>query len=332
MERQAFRYNSDMRLRWDEAELTDESGRLVGRAFGASEISLPRTVEVRGDRLVWAYGGRRIHPREGLLDDFVDLTRNGEIEAASVESFARRRGVLAMCEHGLPATHNPSRVGVISDVSGSVAELPSRGGCAPLGWKDPLKSDRYIEQELWEPLAAWSRVSRRTRALLNIAAKLRSGTRGALEDWHLLLGGSEMFESWARHARPFATWDRIDDRLYGSRLGYERRELTRIVNDWLEIADVRPRLSWTSKGTGLPIEVRGMFGALAMQLVLTIARTSAIAICSGCGRSFLPKRKPVEGRRRYCDECREQGIPVRDAMADRRRREKEAAGGKTRKR
>ena len=79
-----------------------------------------------------------------------------------------------------------------------------------------------------------------------------------------------------------------------------------------------------------------LFGALTAQL-MSAAAGSGLAICSGCGNFFVPRRRrPAFGKRRYCPACGNHAA-LRDAAADyrRRRRDQDArpkrAAGRRRK-
>ena len=63
-----------------------------------------------------------------------------------------------------------------------------------------------------------------------------------------------------------------------------------------------------------------LFGALTVQL-MSAATGSAIAICSACGHSFVPRRRPAFGKRRYCRACG-RAAAVRDAVTDFRTRQR----------
>jgi len=327
---------------WEESGLVTEDGRLH-RSIRSNAIFVPDRIEAIGDRLIWNNGGkgRWTRPGPGLLEQFVDLTQEDAPAPRAIEAYARRWGVLEICEHALPRTHNPRRqpsIPRLAEDPGAAGWQPWQDGCYPLGYVPfgvaTPKGRTSPHYECWEPLRSWARVSRRARALLNIAARLHGGARGPVEDWHLLLGGDETIESWSSRRKQTELSDDHIRRYYGSRLNEERSRLSGQLNDWLELGNVRPVLTWAQQGPELRTWIHGLFGAIALQLVLAVARTEALAICSHCARSYLPKRKPVEGKRRYCDECRTNGIPMRDAMADRRaRKQEESAGvqrGKTR--
>ena len=114
------------------------------------------------------------------------------------------------------------------------------------------------------------------------------------------------------------------------------------VNGWLELGHVLPLFSWGGTGPALVtlgarvswfnresqaewlpnmplLQGTSLFGALAVQLLMAVSRTGGLAICSGCGAPYVPKRRPNPRRRRYCPQC---GLKAawRDAQAAQRRR------------
>jgi hypothetical protein len=63
------------------------------------------------------------------------------------------------------------------------------------------------------------------------------------------------------------------------------------------------------------------FGQLGVQLLQAIAQASTVAVCSGCGRTYHREgRRPQAGRRNYCPVCRREGVPVKMAKRDYRKR------------
>ena len=91
------------------------------------------------------------------------------------------------------------------------------------------------------------------------------------------------------------------------------RELLSKANYWLRFTGVSPCLEWRRQQPALTLHVGGLFGALAMQLTLAICGTDGLAICSGCGFGYIPNRRPKVNQKNYCQECREKGVPLRDA-------------------
>jgi hypothetical protein len=89
--------------------------------------------------------------------------------SAEVVAFVRRFGSLGICEaHKKPASHDLS----CRPARGS---YPSTGGVSA-----------YLE-----PLDAWYRLARQTRAVLNLAHHLHKGQCGTLKDWETLGGAPD---------------------------------------------------------------------------------------------------------------------------------------------
>ena len=92
---------------WDWITLANESGDIHVPAAGKA-WSVPAEVRVRGNRLLYHFFGRpprmpaTINPGSTLLAEFLSLVDSPDDKFAS---FARRRGVLGLCRHGLPYPH-----------------------------------------------------------------------------------------------------------------------------------------------------------------------------------------------------------------------------------
>lgn len=271
---------------WSEAGLTDLEGRF-GRPVAAGRWVVPSGIELQGDQLIWReFPARQVSAGPKLLEEFVRLA---DRPAEAVLSYARRWGVLGICEHGLPLSHNPP-------------PTPLGPGSFPMTWCRPLAAESGVFRE---PLDAWWRYSRQYRAVLNLAACLHDGRLGQPEDWKVLF-----YKESEERAVPW--WRR--------RMDAEWSVLSFVVNEWLDIARVRIRHVFERGKHDLPMSGMALFGALALQLLLAATRTDGLAICSACGLSYRPSRQPTTNRRRYCAECRERGASLRDAAADYRRR------------
>ena len=92
-------------------------------------------------------------------------------------------------------------------------------------------------------------------------------------------------------------------------IAFQREALAWIIADWLRIGDVRPRPLWRGEQPTLVLSSPGLFGALAIQLLLAMQRSDGVATGSSCGRAYTPVRRPKQHQRRYCPECRDAGAP-----------------------
>ena len=103
---------------------------------------------------------------------------------------------------------------------------------------------------------------------------------------------------------------------------YQRQVLAAVLNYWLSLAGVRPRLEWGMHIPQVQLGGDGLVGALAVQLFLACSQTGGLALCASCGTPFLPA-----GRRRrkdlnaYCSECGVKAA-LRDAAARYRQTQK----------
>lgn len=246
-------------------------------------------------------------PGPRLLEGFVRLA---DAPDSAIRDYARQWGILGICKHDLPRTHNFWR------------GLPDRF-CSPLGFRMDEKLETLTG---WEPLSTWRRYTREARAILDIAASLHQGIPVLNENiW-----------SQAGHAHPGG----LTDKSLSDLCRDQAFAISVSVNGWLDIAHVRPFFSWGALGPPavllgttvwwfhLDMQKRwlpsvphmhgtSLFGALAVQLLMTVSRTGGLAVCSTCGTVFTPRRRPNPNRRRYCPVC---GIKAawRDAQAMRR--------------
>lgn len=267
--------------------LKDDFQRLDGRLdrpVSETEHKVPDIVQLEGDRLLWKFkrhtaiegdilrGGKSTfrgttrHAGEGMLLGFCRLS---EASPEIILGYARKWGVLRICEHGLPCTHQAP---LFLDLGDRAKLLHS--SCQALedrnfgGW--------------WEPLDSWRKLSRRARFILILA-----------QDIHQKSGNPSM---------------------------KRRITLANQVNAWLEIGGVSLSLDWDTQEPRIDLSGSGLFGSLAMQILLTVSRTDGLGFCSACGEPYMPKNQPNPNRRSYCPICRRKKIPRRDAARDYRRR------------
>lgn len=147
-------------------ELADLDGNLIG-PLDITGWYVPEVVNLQGDDLVWdwfstnARAGQeanRIRATSELLGNFIRLH---DADDDRILKFARKWGMLYLCEHGLPARH-----------TGDV--------CLPLGKWIGLNGRNH------EPIEGWRIYSRKAHELLNEAAKLYEEIRNRNIDHDLL--------------------------------------------------------------------------------------------------------------------------------------------------
>ena len=256
---------------WELAGMTDEDGVLVDAFLRPPAGFPPAYAELGGDRLYYKPGpsypeDSAINPK-GILDAFVRI-RDGK----DIVRFARRYGVLGICEHGRPAAHSRA--------------------CDPLGRE---------EYRWWDPIDRWLAYVAQARAILDIAAKLYREKPVKPADWQPL----DELVSWLY---PEGFSHEIQDHPTWNNPRFQRAHVSVAVAAWVDLADARPRLTWRDEKPSIllrPDRRVWTFGVLAVQLMMAVGRAHAIALCDGCGQPYLRlNRAPQRGRPNYCPECR----------------------------
>ena len=225
----------------------------------------------------------------GMLDSFLQIKTPKD-----VLSFAERFGVLGLCEQGLPASHD--------------------GECMPRRVPGGTEGQTSLEV-YWEPVNRWLELVKATDATLLLSAALYDGGTGQEADW-------------------VAAWHGLEPRMPGDLVEFLARKacegvdlaralLSALVYTWLDIGDVRMYVRWEGPKAELQLtaswRVPPAFGILGSQLALAVARASELAVCTGCLRLYLREgRRPQKGRRNYCKQCRDPGVPAKDRQRARR--------------
>ncbi|MEE9246905.1 MAG: TraR/DksA C4-type zinc finger protein [Gemmatimonadota bacterium] len=258
---------------------------LEGR-FQINRWPVERQIWVEGERLRWRISledkARMVKAGPGLLADFVALH---EAEADAIEVYARAWGPIRVCDHGLPVSHNRAP-----------SYLSLEVGCRP-------RSTGEMAYDYWEPIDVWRDFSRRADAILSVAAQLHVGEQGRLSDW------VELYE-WRGIAR---------EKLAAADSETERWLLSSLISEWLWLGGVAVGFDWSQESPQVALVGPGLFGQLATQLAMTVAKTDGFAFCSACGRPYVPKRRPANGRRNYCLSCQDRAR-WRDAKRAQRQR------------
>jgi len=228
---------------------------------------------------------RPVTARDGLLQAFLDLEEGPPQE---VVKFAKRWGAIDFCTHHCPAGH-----------TGPWPTYPPTGGqlaCPPLGYQGGEVSYPYA------PVGDWRLWAKRARASLDVAARLHAGKALRVQDgalWHEATG------SWHTPTTLERGW----------------RALGGFLSGWLKLGHVSPYLKWGKRQRPMLLGGWGVFGALALQLVLVSSRQEGLAVCCNCQRSYIPPRRPRPDQRLYCDGCRKKASQ-RDASRDYRERQR----------
>lgn len=311
----------------------------LGFPIASVSWTAPERAEIRGGWLVYPMNGtwREVGSGRRLLEDFLRLSTASD---EAIARFAEDWGPIFVCdEHMLPVFHRePSR------------QVFERGECGGI----------EVDGDPATPLATWRHWSRQALAALRLGAALRTNSEGAEEDWQAI--SEEQLTLWQqdmRKLRPMSPARRdAEGRLYvtppsyglpllNSRAAWQksvrdaaseqigadvgmsiaRNDLVSAVQNWLQLGAVAPVFTWPSTGPDVLMGGSGVFAAIGVQIMMAISRSGGLAICSACGRAYVPHRRLAANRRHYCEDCTSTGAPVRDAAAAYRKRKKEIHDG-----
>lgn len=284
-------------LAWQQAGLLEEEAGL-GRPLSIRPLYVPQAIELGGTRtnrrIQWSpRTSAPVNPSAAVLNEFVGL---GEATEERILQYAQRWGVLGICTHGLPYSHNPP----VGDPT------RDRAACVAMRIKDFDPSKQDESEQYCEWLDDWRRFSNASRSLLNIAARLYDKKPGLQQDWRHVVMCNPIFFA------PRIPW-------WEPRVGVERFQLSAVMNDWLLWGNVRPTIEYERGSWSIKLKGHGLFGTLALYLCLTIGQTEGFAICTSCSKPYFPPRQPNPNRRQYCRDCGRRAAQ-RDASRDYRQR------------
>jgi hypothetical protein len=265
----------------------------------SDEWHIPASIELDKGRLVWnpdlALGNVQ-RPGPGMLTQFVALADG---DADKTLRYAQQWGVLGICRHNVPASHN----------------LPLLIGKRTKGCSPPRAANRSM---CWEPLRVWWNFSRQALAILRIADHLRAGVPGSREDWKVVYQVAATYHvDWEKESdlAVVRMLDRGTDQIWPLQtIGRQRSCVVSFVNEWIGMGDVRLYVTWGELGEpgeqqGIKLggdwAYCGLFGALAVQLALAVggSGTEKTAVCAACGKPYQCKISPKEGQRNFCKAC-----------------------------
>ena len=282
---------------------------LLERPVVATSWPLPEGFGLDGPYLRWEGEiVRQVEPGRGMLEGFIGL-ENAEDEA--ILRYARKWGNLS-----------PRNVrSIVRDKPGSI------------GWSSGT-----------EVLSTWRETASRFAMALRIASTISKRERVGLDEWAILLGiprsdlnDDEEFEKKVRSNDPSINSDpELQVRAYCWAVARVLRQdnlkvedarwmLFRKINEWAEDANVRFWLDpWNNR---LQVRTDNLYCGLVWQLMAAVCSSGGFAICSECGRTFTPRRKPGGETRTYCARCVTEGVPRRNATRAWRERSKKQEAG-----
>jgi hypothetical protein len=293
------------------------------------------------------HGTGRAKKRLDSVSALSEFVRVFEKEGNILE-FARAFGPLGLCEHGLPLYHGGlPKSGSMGDSSGfrraprinefariHFTSIPvlNRYYCPPHkfeGFEKEFFSLSKDKHYFAESLSLWHFYADQAGAVLRIVNQLKSDRRPFTADVLSLraLLNDQPYQVTANYkgVANFFT-SRPNDENRGHKalmtLSQSRGEIWNLVasvlNEWLVHARVRFYCDGVTAGQKFKIrpyvgDERGIFPELALQLTTAVTGLQSPLICSGCGFPFMPVRERTTGERTYCQVCRDNRVPQRDA-------------------
>jgi hypothetical protein len=248
----------------------------------------PGIVKVEGDSLVYSARSVRTYfnPDEPfeILQGFLDLEG---ATSDKIARFARRWGVLGICEHKLPAIHN---TGIHTFVDSLGWKLIQR-----YEYRDPCFPTQWSEELCCEPLDEWRFWIQQASIIVRLGAQLHALRPGDPKDWQFMGYEPSLFQG-------FIGGNKIPPMPPPIPLG--RILLAQYINDWLAVTGVQPLFFWEQGKHAFYLSSWGidrLLAILGVQILLLINRSSGYALCSNCGRPFLLRYRQSTARNVYCD-------------------------------
>jgi hypothetical protein len=242
------------------------------------------------------------------LDAFIRL-HDAADDPARIVHFAKRFGVLGVCEH-----YGEWEWG----------ELPTEGICAAC-------RPKHSRPQRWrEPVEVWVAYAKQLRATLELTRRVKEGEGTDLDDWRalrltFLLGDKRPRDIRARRLRLRVAAERWIDG------GFERGAI-RVGVGWLfSQVDNEDHMR-------LMMTPSNLIGLLAVGLVSYLESSLGLYRCDSCGIPYAPVRDPSDtdhqvrqpkrGMEHHCPACRADGyrIAQRKRARDRYWRTKAAEG------
>jgi hypothetical protein len=241
------------------------------RSMIEGTLWVPRRIEIKNKSLLTSYsaGGRRKAISPTMLAEFAEIGVTSE--ESKLKRFAKRYGPIGICKHGMPCGHNRQ----------SFARVLNVGDCEPM----PSSEPGWDQSELLEK---WFEFAKEAQAILACSASLHRGERPEMKD--LITAYPPWFA--AKQSR--------------CNMETARGLVEGAVNTWTHYGGLRPHFRFGRDSCSVIFSTGdycSVFGALAVQLMLAAANKEGFVICSGCGSSYLPTRRPSPNRRKFCQTC-----------------------------
>src|ERR1035437_792361 len=265
-------------------------------------IAVRSTVDLNENALLWRWGtsSRIVTPTGATFQNFIDLS-DAATTPKAILLFARKWGRLGVDESGHLLLGYPQS---------------SLGGT------------------FQEPLEAWRYFSRRAQAVMSIAARLKTGKPGTVEDWTALsqlaphMIGPLLDEVQRRGSQLWILATHDLARLASAPIASQRLFLAGELNLWLAFSGVSfGTVPSMNQPPYWQIEIsynHQLLAFIALHLATTLSDVESLCLCSGCHKGYpRSRRAPKEGWSNFCETCRGgNGRSEAWRHADKKRREK----------
>jgi hypothetical protein len=163
----------------------------------------------------------------------------------------------------------------------------------------PLGKDRDQEK-----IKDWQAATRLIAAIIRLAAELPRDRGIRTEDWRIVCPPLDL------------------QSIEALKPDQKRVLLIRALGRWFSSAQYHGIVSLVGGVLEVRPSAAGVIGTVAYEVARLLAVKQGEVRCSGCRRIFKPSRARTRGSRLYCQRCRNNKIPVRDAARDYRNRKK----------
>jgi hypothetical protein len=165
----------------------------------------------------------------------------------------------------------------------------------------------------WERLAYWRFWIGKFAAAIRTGSRLSENKHPLQRDWETILDIDDcrVWEGWKKPLKEIA-WKLWRD----CQATHFRSESARItffswIMGWQKAGAVNLYLDPVNNR--LQIRTGSLFSGLVWQLMAAVCSSTGVAICSECGATYQPERKPAFNKRAYCPPCVRDKAPQRNA-------------------
>ena len=251
---------------------------MKNRALSLGDVCAPSLVEVLGSSII----GGEVFRRKTVPDLLERFCRIAEAPntAAAVVAFAKRWGLLGLCEHGLPYGHVRFYEPMFSLSGRRLTFLDKYQGV-----------DRRICLPGAESFQHWKELAVRFDSMRRVGLDLNRGEIGSDLDWELASADPD-FSGWK---------DQVG---YLPSIDEARLEYAALVRRLIQMSLLEPRFHgsdgvWNIDMDSYFVAYSNLPAILTAQLMLRVSSAKAQIKCSECPRWFIPRRN----QRKYCDSC-----------------------------